>query len=86
MESPNCKKLLTQKKLTDVKEEHRNQNRVHCTVGTEVLKNVLNFFACMYRSIAVDEGYHIENNFWALKSVEKSLQSLGFEPMTLGLH
>ena len=56
---------------------------VHCCYGG--LKNVLSFFACMYRSIAVDEGYHIENNFWALKSVEKSLQSLGFEPMTLCL-
>ena len=49
------------------------------------LQNVLSFFACMFRSIALDEGYHIENNFWALKCVEKSLQSLGFEPMTLGL-
>ena len=56
---------------------------VHCCYGGH--KNVLSFFACMYRSMPVDTGNKNKKNFWPLQSVEKLLQSLGFEPMTLHL-
>ena len=56
---------------------------MHCCYC--IYKNVLSFFAYLYKSITVEPEKYKEKVFWALKVAEKIGESLGFEPMTLSL-